>query len=76
MFEKVIICPNCNAGMFSTAKALNAAHTLVTGERSLVLPKGRWTCGVCGSDFNQGTGFEAMIEDDFDLMVEAAEFKL
>ncbi len=76
MFEKVILCPNCNAGMFSTTKARNVAHSLVTGERSLVLPKGRWTCGVCGSDFNQGTGFEAIIEDDFDLMAAAAELKL
>ena len=76
MFEKVTICPNCNAGMFSTTKARNVAHTLVTGERSLVLPKGRWTCGVCGSDFTQGVGFEAVIEEDFALMVGASEFKL
>ncbi len=37
MFEKVILCPNCNAGMFSTTKARNVAHSLAKGQLLLEL---------------------------------------
>ena len=76
MFEKVIICPNCNAGMFSTTKARAEAHWLLSGKRSTVAMQGPWTCGVCKADFHGGHGFEGEVED-FDAMVQAAEgFKL
>lgn len=76
MFKKVILCPNCDAGMFSATKARVEAHSLLSGKRSTVAVQGPWTCGVCKADFHGGHGFEGVVED-FDAMVQAVEgFKL
>ena len=70
MTEKTIICPNCNARMFSTTKAKANADSLVGGIlfRPAVKMQGPWTCGVCQADFFGGQGYEAELVNDEDIL--------
>ena len=70
MTEKTIICPNCDARMFSTTKAKANADSLVGGIlfRPVVMMQGAWTCGVCETNFFGGQGYEAELVNDEDIL--------